>query len=44
MSFCNERGEKLLLVEVGDDDYVWVNEIGKLCMIVETVQSVVSPW
>ena len=33
MTFWNEKGEKLLLVNVSNDKYVWINESGKLCMI-----------
>jgi len=42
MSFRNEKGEKLLLVQVGDDQYVWANELGKLCMIAVIVQYSIS--
>ena len=29
--FVNDKGEKLLLVKVDDNNYVWANEMGMTC-------------
>ena len=29
MDFVNESGEKLILVKINDNSYVWANETGK---------------